>query len=1383
MPWLRRALATALLGTVLAGSPFVQQVHAQDDDWEVKQNPFDPRIVNRYKALLEKNPNDAQALKRLIGLYSKYSTLDKLIAEYEAKHAKKPDSFAFAMILGHLHRHRQEVEKALGYYEKAAKIKPEDGSVNIALAELYRQAQKIDDSIAAYEKALAKAKGVKEKKAILRVLADLSLQKKDIAGARRYYAKYIELDPKDVRARMDLGDALAKYDMHAEALVEYQAAEKAWRGDAQQRVNAMAAIGRELQALGRDDEAVAIYRQAIGLMPRTHHLRRDLTERIIEIFRKKQDLRGLIAGYEKEWPAGKRGFFEWDVLARLYEEVGEQDKALEAYRKAVKAEPYELDTQRRMIALLDRAGRDDEVIAAYEAVIRVAPGEPRFQIELAERYMRRGDKAKALDLAKKIAGRFPDDPGVHGALADLYSRWGEEKLALKEYEILVKIEPQDDTHLVNLGEQYFQRGEKDKAIEIWKRIIAKQTPESYARLAEIYAEHDMPVQAIEMYKKAIAKRDDALFHKGLASVYERQRQEDRAIEEWETVKRMTAADDKLKPLRREARTRIIAIYHRRPGNPLPGKATEWERKFRGSPDKEIESGYDAAEAFVKLTRYENAEQVLLKILDVRKDDGDALHQLVAVYKNLRRYSDAIVVLKRLADLSPGRERDYYNQIAELEFQLSHDEEAVKYALLALEKSKNDPAAYEKLAEIYEKRGEYEKAVDAYKKAIAASTRNYKVYFSLARLQVFRASEPGITEEQRKAFLTEAAKLYREVIRRASDEDTVRSAARKGLELEQYMGTLGQLEAEIAPLAFTYANKPVYRRVLVELYALYVPPLVAKASRGDQAARKELTRLGEHGLKPLLEALGDDSDPPQQRIAVQVLGHLGNKNAAPPLVKLAQTVRADAPAQPAPPPGGTPRLSDTTDGPDMNLRVEALVSAGRLGDPRTIPALIVLAEDREAAIKEAAVWALGRTRDAKAVPALLAAAHDDEKASVQALACLGLGRIGDKKSLARAAQLLRNPAIGAEARAACAHALGAAGAAAYSSDLIAVLGEGNDEVQRKAAWALGRLGDKKALPALLRAYFSKKEALRQTMAWAIVRVHKGTPDTTPILDEDVSVEAGKINYRALVKGLTPDLASATVDPAVLKGNGDELAAGVIEALGRHRDVVLRVLRDLDAREDSVALGALTAGMDGLSAADKKGVEEALGKVSAGIVPALEKLADARDPEVRALALAVLAKTGARSTPDRLVKALSDADQRVRTAAMESSVRWVKLGGAQAEEVAAAVAERLSADDWQERLAAADALGRLGQAAPTAGLVKALGDSSAFVRQAGARALGALKRKDGVPALLDASKDESPEVRLAVVLALKAIGDPRAKDRLAEMARSDPDEAVQAAAAKN
>ena len=59
------------------------------------------------------------------------------------------------------------------------------------------------------------------------------------------------------------------------------------------------------------------------------------------------------------------------------------------------------------------------------------------------------------------------EPATH--IAELYARWKLDEEALAEREKLVGLEPNEEAHLVNLGEMYFARGkkgDKEKAKEL-----------------------------------------------------------------------------------------------------------------------------------------------------------------------------------------------------------------------------------------------------------------------------------------------------------------------------------------------------------------------------------------------------------------------------------------------------------------------------------------------------------------------------------------------------------------------------------------------------------------------------------------------------------------------------------------------------------------------------------------------------------------------------------------------------------------------------------------------------------------------------------------------------------------------------------------------------
>src|SRR5207245_1207374 len=139
----------------------------------------------------------------------------------------------------------------------------------------------------------------------------------------------------------------------AEKVVEKQ-------GNPQLRAEVLARIGEVAEQAGQDERAIATYKKALGLLAREHYLRRELYDKIIGVYRRKDDLKSLAAQLEKEWT--QKGFFEWDVLARLYDELGVEDKAEQAFRRAIAAQPSALEARTRFIALLDRLGKADDAL-------------------------------------------------------------------------------------------------------------------------------------------------------------------------------------------------------------------------------------------------------------------------------------------------------------------------------------------------------------------------------------------------------------------------------------------------------------------------------------------------------------------------------------------------------------------------------------------------------------------------------------------------------------------------------------------------------------------------------------------------------------------------------------------------------------------------------------------------------------------------------------------------------------------------------------------------------------------------------------------------------------------------------------------------------------
>jgi tetratricopeptide (TPR) repeat protein/HEAT repeat protein len=1373
-------MRTTGFALLLTAACLLAGTRAHADDWEIRRSDFDPRIIGRYKAILARSPNDGYALNKLIGLYRKHKTVAALLAEYRTAAKAQPRSFGLQVILGHLHRRTGSAELAVKHFEAAAELDPKSPTVPGALGALYQKLDKSAEAIAAYKRALALSGSARDKKQHLRSLATLSLSDRNLTEARRYYDQLVALEPKNLFLRIELAQALAKSGLEKEAIEQYEGILKR-TGDSAARADVLKEIGALQAKLGKEKEAIATYQKAMSLTAGGHWLRRELTERIIAIYRQKEDLKSLISEYEKSWQ--RRGHFEHDVLGRLYDETGDEAKALKSYRAALKSQPQAIDTRVRLISLLERAGQDKEVISEYRRLVAIAAGDPKYQLELAKRLHRQGQQKEAIAVLDGCAARFAGDASVQAALADLFQRWGDQKRSMKAAQLLVSIEPKDPSHIINLGEQQFLQGKKKQAVETWKRLytVIPQKHAAHARLAELYGQHEMTKEAVELYLKAIKLQPKHLpYRRELAMLLERKQQTMEALRSWEEV--LALASGLAQPdLKREARGHIIDILHRT--YQLRHRLNSYHLVFDGA-NPDLEAGFFLAEAYLKLGELEKAAAAYRRILQLQSQNLDAIASLEAVYRKQRKLAAAVELLKRLAVLQPSRAREHYQQVADLLLQLYRDKEALAYAQKAVSLGPQDAGSYHRLGELFEKKEDYAGAITAYAKAIQLDPTRIRAHFALARLS---------SQQGRHA---EAEKLYRQVIRAAKTPETIQKAFRLGVELSSYLGNLEVLEKEMLPLSVVSANGETYRRLLVELYKRRVPLLIDQARQGAptvrEQARKELRQIGVRGLAPLLEELSTQPNP--SRLLVRMLGYLGNPNAVVPLLRVAEKEPQEE---------VTTIYGSTASGYSygypyyyspyrhtkitamINRRVEATVAAGRIADARALPGLIRLLQSPEGSLREAAAWGLSRIKDSKAQKALWTALGDP-RPTVQMMACAGLGLQGDPEQRGVLEEVMLDRERRGRVRASCAWALGALGAAKATDALLEALQVGDDELQRATAWSLGAIGDRKAVGPIMRGLWNRRDEVRRALVWALTQISLPRSSARQVGTPDVSIRDGKLDDEEFVERMTAEVdelqggALAKQLANVLTAHQSAISEGIEAALGRHRDIVLRVLGDLDASSSGVALGPLTAGREKLSASARAGLDRSVTAIASKLTPRIAGLVLHRDMLIRQRAISVYAKLGPRDLGERLGQTLADPSWQVRVVAIEALSAARRRGTLPRATLLALVGKRIRGAHWRERESAVRALGALAHESASPFLGEALRkDANGFVRQAAAQALGRCGGNAAAGSLAAALADEVPHVRVAACEALGSLRAPGVRSQVGSLLR-DPDPAVQRAA---
>jgi HEAT repeat protein len=484
--------------------------------------------------------------------------------------------------------------------------------------------------------------------------------------------------------------------------------------------------------------------------------------------------------------------------------------------------------------------------------------------------------------------------------------------------------------------------------------------------------------------------------------------------------------------------------------------------------------------------------------------------------------------------------------------------------------------------------------------------------------------------------------------------------------------------------------------------------------------------------------------------------------------------------------------------------------GRVGGAKAVPALletVVATRTEDSDVREVALRALARIADPGAVEPLIKALEN---------AKLWLApRIAD--ILARHGEAVIAPLIAfldegnhRPARAWAANVLGEIRAQRAFPSVVRLLDDSQDEVRAKAATALGRMGDRRAVGYLLDHLLSDPAPfVRARISAALGQL--GSPEVIDRLVRALGDPAWWVRMRT-VEALE-HVGSVAEGPLLiaLDDSDPEIrlrAAAALERLGVPDNLVRMIEsgeRVPDAMQTLVKFAA--AGprefLSELAQHDSRQVRSAL--VTAAERTGRRDLADdlvrmaTNDSEaaLRSQALTALRSLGIRDAVPAALSALADEDQQVRAAAVEL------VGAFGSGDILPLLHAQIADTDPRVRTASIRALGRLGAPVGSADigkllddpdwtvreatliaateaslrsllpdLVTLLGDTDPRVRRRAAEAVGILGDRSTVPLLLADFPDPSSEVSEAIAVAVSRL-DPDAVSGLAEALVDSPD----------
>ena len=249
----------------------------------------------------------------------------------------------------------------------------------------------------------------------------------------------------------------------------------------------------------------------------------------------------LLLGSEGERKAGALASF---VEGMSFEENGEIDKALEAYRKVLNVDPGHSKLASRVAALLIRQDDFPQAIDILKDAIKANPSnaEPYSQLAfIYAKYLKKTDEA--VDYANQAIALNPRDIEAYQRLCEIELAAGEEKKALNALDRATKVDSDDAAFWTRLGKLYaailFKSDSQPKPDElrrvndVFKKAAehADDDPSVLKDVADYYAASQQLKEAIPLYLRVLELQpDDANAREKLASSFILTNQRAKAVE-------------------------------------------------------------------------------------------------------------------------------------------------------------------------------------------------------------------------------------------------------------------------------------------------------------------------------------------------------------------------------------------------------------------------------------------------------------------------------------------------------------------------------------------------------------------------------------------------------------------------------------------------------------------------------------------------------------------------------------------------------------------------------------------------------------------------------------------------------------------------------------
>jgi anaphase-promoting complex subunit 3 len=179
--------------------------------------------------------------------------------------------------------------------------------------------------------------------------------------------------------------------------------------------------------------------------------------------------------YRAGMSADKRHYNAWYGVGRVYDKLGNYDKAFAHFTAASQINPTNAVLICCIGTVLEKQKQPKEALIYYSRATELAPQSTLTRYKLARTLMALGDLKQALAQLEVLKSLAPDEAMVHFLLGRLYKSLREKGLAVRHFTVALNLDPKvispSSFHLeYELTSIFRQVDRSKKQLKVWKMI-------------------------------------------------------------------------------------------------------------------------------------------------------------------------------------------------------------------------------------------------------------------------------------------------------------------------------------------------------------------------------------------------------------------------------------------------------------------------------------------------------------------------------------------------------------------------------------------------------------------------------------------------------------------------------------------------------------------------------------------------------------------------------------------------------------------------------------------------------------------------------------------------------------------------------------------------